>query len=128
MSVKSTEKPKTSPLGTYLESLRSKLEMSLRDVEEATENQVSNAYLSQLETGKITKPSPNILHALSKVYGAPYAKLMEKAGYIAATNEKNEGKKHGKAATFAIENLSAEEEEELLKYLTFVRSKWKNRA
>lgn len=128
MSTKSIEKPKASTLGTYLESLRSACELSLRDVEEATEKQVSNAYLSQLETGKITKPSPNILHALSKVYGAPYAKLMEKAGYIAATSEKNEGKKHGRAATFAIENLTADEEEELLKYLAFVRSKWKNRA
>jgi len=42
--------------------------MSLRQVEEATEKEVSNAYLSQLETGKIVKPSPNILHALARVY------------------------------------------------------------
>jgi transcriptional regulator with XRE-family HTH domain len=42
--------------------------MTQRQVEEATEKQVSNAYLSQPETGKIQQPSPNILHALAELY------------------------------------------------------------
>lgn len=109
-------------LGTYLKSLRLGLDMSLRQVEEATGKEVSNAYLSQLETGKITKPSPNILHSLAAVYGIAYDNLMERAGYIAPSSARTVGQKHGRAATFAIENLSAEEERELLKYLAFVRS------
>jgi hypothetical protein len=32
------------------------------------------------------------------------------------------GAKHGSAATFAIENLDADEERELLKYLAYYRS------
>src|SRR5437868_6833026 len=55
-------------LGPLLADLRTAKRLSLRQVEEATGKAVSNAYLSQLENGKIHKPSPNVLHSLSGVY------------------------------------------------------------
>ncbi len=58
------------PLGEYLWDLRQAAGMSLRGVEKASGEQVSNAYLSQLETGKIPNPSPAILHELAEVYQA----------------------------------------------------------
>lgn len=109
-------------LGIYLKSLRAGTTLTLRDVEEATGKEVSNAYLSQLENGKIAKPSPNVLHSLATVYRVPYAKLMERAGYISPTTPRANGVKHGRAATFAIENLTDDEEKELLKYLSFYRT------
>lgn len=117
--------PPGKNIGLYLKTIREGKKMSLRAVEEATNRDVSNAYLSQLENGKIAKPSPHILHALAKVYGVEYTKLMERAGYISPSNEKNQNKKHGRAATFAIENLTQEEENELLEYLAFIRNKRK---
>jgi transcriptional regulator with XRE-family HTH domain len=69
-------------LGPLLADLRTAKGLSLREVEEATGNAVSNAYLSQLENGKIKKPSPNVLHRLAEVYVVPYEALMEKAGYL----------------------------------------------
>lgn len=113
----------TNTLGGYLKVIRNRLDMSLRDVEEATDKDVSNAYLSQLENGKISKPSPNILHSLASVYGASYESMMQLAGYISPKNEKENMDKHGTAATFAIDNLSGEEETELLKYLDFYRNR-----
>lgn len=110
-------------LGIYLASLRASKGFTLREVEEATGKEISNAYLSQLENGKITKPSPHILHTLSEVYAVAYEKLMEKAGYITTSKSRAKGEKHGSAATFAVENLTSEEEQELLKYLAFFRSK-----
>lgn len=113
-------------LGTYLASLRGMKKMTLREVEEATNKEVSNAYLSQLENDKITKPAPSVLHALAIAYGQPYEKLMEKAGYLPATSAASAlrgGKRHGRAATFANENLTDEEEEKLIEYLAFLRSK-----
>lgn len=110
------------PLGQYLAALRMAKRMSLRDVEEATNKAVSNAYLSQLEHGKITKPSPNVLHSLAGVYGVPYETLMEKAGYIFALDEKPKDSRHGRVAAFANEQLTAEEEEELLRYLGYLRT------
>lgn len=113
---------RTEVLGAYLKSLRAGAKLSLREVEEATGKEVSNAYLSQLENGKIAKPSPNILHSLATVYGVPYAKLMELAGYISPSGSRQEGAKHGRAATFSVDNLTEDEEKALLHYLAFYRS------
>jgi transcriptional regulator with XRE-family HTH domain len=109
-------------LGALLADLRTAKGMSLRDVEEATGDAVSNAYLSQLENGRIQKPSPNVLHRLAEVYGVPYEALMEKAGYLLPSAAKESGPRR-RLAAFAIDDLTAEEEEELLKYLAFLRSR-----
>jgi len=110
------------PLGEYLASLRLSKWMSLREVEEASEKAVSNAYLSQLEKGRIGKPSPNILHALATIYGVPYESLMEKAGYIVNKATVPKGARHGRVATFANDDLTPAEEEELRRYLGYLRS------
>jgi HTH-type transcriptional regulator, competence development regulator len=114
-------------LGQYLWDLRHAAGMTLREVEEASE--VSNAYVSQLETGKITKASPDILHRLSETYSArlprngpvtcSFQQMMELAGHILP--EKTTGARRGRLPTFASEALTPEEEEELLKYLAFLR-------
>lgn len=113
---------KASELGVVLSDLRKAKGFSLREVEQATGNAVSNAYLSQLENGKVKKPSPNVLHSLAEVYVVPYETLMEKAGYLLAPEGKNSGRRR-RLAVFAIDDLTAEEEEELLKYLAFLRSR-----
>lgn len=116
---------RTNQLGEYLKSVRRSLNLTLRDVEEATDKEVSNAYLSQLETGKISKPSPHILFALSTAFSVSYETLMERAGYIAPTQDRATGAKHGRAATFAIENLTPEEEQALRDHLAYLR--WKGK-
>jgi transcriptional regulator with XRE-family HTH domain len=110
---------RANELGAVLDDLRTAKGFSLREVEEATGNAVSNAYLSQLENGRIKKPSPNVLHSLSEVYAVPYEALMEKAGYLLPS----EGSRRQRLAAFAIDDLTSEEEEELLKYLAFLRSR-----
>lgn len=106
-------------LGQHLAAIRSDRKLSLRRVEELTNKIVSNAYLSQIETGKIQQPSPNILHELARVYQTSYENLMEIAGYIVGTH--STGSTHGRAATFAALNLTEAEERELLEYLKFKR-------
>ncbi|TZG31263.1 helix-turn-helix transcriptional regulator [Agrobacterium sp. B1(2019)] len=108
-------------LGEYLGSIRTDRKLTLRAVEEATNKEVSNAYLSQIENGKIQKPSPNILYALANLYGVEYDRLMELAGYITTT--RTDVERHGRAATFAELNLTQAEEAELLKFLGYLRSK-----
>ena len=109
-----------SELGGLLADLRKAKGLSLREVEDAAGKAVSNAYLSQLENGKIKKPSPNVLHSLAEVYVVPYESLMEKAGYLLPP--KDGGQRRRRLAAFAIDDLTAEEEEDLLKYLAFLRS------
>ena len=108
-------------VGSLLSDLRRAKGLSLRAVEHATGKMVSNAYLSQLENGKVKKPSPNVLHSLAEVYVVPYEALMEKAGYLLPP--KRGGGRRKRLAAFAIDDLTAEEEEELLKYLAFIRSR-----
>ena len=117
-----TSRGQANQLGAVLADLRTAKGLSLREVEEATGNAVSNPYLSQLENGRIKKPSPNVLHSLSEVYTVPYEALMEKAGYL-LPSEGNKGGRGERLAAFAIDDLTAEEEEELLKYLAFLRSR-----
>jgi HTH-type transcriptional regulator, competence development regulator len=113
---------KSMSLGDYLASQRKVKKLTLRQVEEATDKEVSNGYLSQLEHDRISKPSPNVLHKLADVYGISYEVLMEKAGYIKDVASRKVGERHGRIATFAKDDLTPEEEEALLQYLAFLRS------
>jgi transcriptional regulator with XRE-family HTH domain len=97
--------------------------MTLRQVEEATSKEVSNAYLSQIENDKIQKPSPNILHVLAELYGISYEKLMDMAGYFTSSAHRTEGKRHGRIPTFAEHNLTPDEETQLMDYLQFIRGR-----
>lgn len=109
-------------LGQYLANHRAIKNLTLRQVEEATDKEVSNAYISQLEHDRITKPSPHVLHKLADVYAVPYEVLMEKAGYIKEAGSRAAGERHGRIPTFAENDLTPEEEEALLQYLAFLRS------
>lgn len=124
-STASARSTQPNTLGAFIRKARQDVSMSLRDVEEATKKEVSNGYLSQLESGKITKPSPHVLYALSSALSVNYKALMQRAGYILPNARRSEGAKHGRAATFAIDNLTAEEESQLLEYLSFLRAKKK---
>lgn len=108
-------------LGQYLASIRQDRNLSLRKVEELSGKEVSNAYLSQLETGKVTQPSPHVLSALADIYKIDYTQLMQLAGYLPPSRE--DGQRHGRVATFAEHNLSQDEEVELLEYLQFIRNR-----
>jgi transcriptional regulator with XRE-family HTH domain len=118
------------PLGQYLWTLRKAADMTLREVEDASDRKVSNAYLSQLETGRIPSPSPAILHEISKVYlsklpkhvsiTCSYERMMELAGHIRPSSRVRT-KKSSRLPSFGAEQLTPEEEDELLKYLAFIR-------
>ena len=66
-------------LGIFLKYSRQAKDLSLRAVESSTK--ISNAYISQLESGKIAEPSPTMLDKLATCYGVSYSKLMRLAGY-----------------------------------------------
>ncbi len=128
------DRPEPAGLGAYLAAIRGVRRLTLREVEEATGGEVSNAYLSQLENNKITKPSPNVLHALAKVLVVPYETLMEKAGYLAPATadlgvlRSAPSAKNARCSVLASESLTDDEEEALLEYLAFLRWRKGGRA
>ncbi len=104
-------------LGSFLRTCRNTNQLSLREVERQTG--ISNAYLSQLESGKIRNPSPTILHTLACLYGVSYRELMQLAGYPVP------GMIEPSTLNFIsrIGSLTEEEEEELIRHLAFLRAR-----
>ena len=98
----------SSALGAFIRKARQDVSLSLRDVEEATNKEVSNGYLSQLESGKITKPSPHVLHALSRALSVDYEMLMQRAGYFLPTARRTKAVRHERATTFVRDNHTGE--------------------
>jgi transcriptional regulator with XRE-family HTH domain len=121
--------------GAYLRDLRRARRLTLREVEERSG--VSNSYLSQVENGHISQPSPQMLQKLAEAYEVPYEHLMARAGYIrpaagppssaptvqeapGAYDAAPEAARPGWA--FSIpEDLSADEEIELQNFLDYLR-------
>jgi transcriptional regulator with XRE-family HTH domain len=67
--------------GKYLKALREKQRLSLREVQELCG--VSNAYLSQIESGKRKNaPQPKILEKLAEAYRVSFNELLIAAGYL----------------------------------------------
>jgi HTH-type transcriptional regulator, competence development regulator len=112
-------KDRHTHLSHFLRTARERKGLTLRAVEQATE--VSNAYLSQLESGKIKQPSPIVLHKLSQLYGVSYADAMRFAGYPVPGEKEREERAVRMSGPFA--DLTEEEEDELAEYLTFIRTR-----
>lgn len=109
--------------GSELRKIRKARGATLRGVEEATG--ISNAYLSQLENGKISKPSPNFLYKLARFYEVPYDDLMRAAGYVGEDRSGDE-KKRSRLSAVALATLSGldeDEEAELMRYAEYLRSR-----
>lgn len=106
-------------LGGYLKALRKASSLPLRAVEKQTG--ISNAFISQLESGQVKQPSPIMLYKLAELYGVPYEDLMERAGYpIPGASRSSDQAIGGTLSQFG--RLSKHEEETLLDYLAFIRS------
>ena len=117
---------KNPELSEMLRRLRETKGFSLRQVEKKTG--VSNAYLSQIENGKIGEPSPHILHKLAEVYETSYQNLMKLAGYIKQKDgEHVRDKVMADVAFSAYGELSTEEKDEVLNFLSYVRNRKKKR-
>lgn len=105
-------------LGAYLRSARQRKGLSLRDVERETGT--ANAYVSQIEGGKIQQPSPLVLHKLSRLYGVSYSTAMKLTGYPLPKEEPEE-------ATLTLAKrfgpVTEDEADALTGFLQFLRSR-----
>ncbi|MFZ2067085.1 MAG: helix-turn-helix transcriptional regulator [Xanthobacteraceae bacterium] len=109
----------TDRFGTLLADARKRKRLTLRAVQDAIG--ISNAYLSQLETGKVQSPSPIVLHKLSELYGIPYATVMQEAGYPLPETVKETDS--GTRLAARVGETTQEEEDALVDYIRFLRSR-----
>jgi transcriptional regulator with XRE-family HTH domain len=113
-------------LGRFLRAARDQRGLSLRSVEEATG--ISNAYLSQLEHGRIRQPSPVVLYRLTEQYGVSYSEAMHHAGYPVPGSHGWETKESAERPLARFENVTREEEQALAEYLEFIRARRRRRS
>lgn len=72
-------------IGSTLRGLRRANGLTLAAIEAQTG--VQNGYLSQLETGKITNPGPQMLTRLAPAYGLTVDQILRLAGYTDLTGD-----------------------------------------
>lgn len=106
-------------LGELLKAARTLMDVSLREVENKTD--ISNAYLSQLESGSIREPSPHKLNRLAKFYGLNYSDLMAAAGYASDVAKPTSVS----AMLLASQNLTEAEARSAAAYIKFMREQEK---
>jgi len=124
LDILSSVMEKASDLSQFLRQGRTRKGMTLRAVERATN--ISNAYLSQLESGKILKPSPGVLHKLCELYGISYSTAMRCAGHPVPSGADGVSERPSFAARLGP--TTAEEEDALAEYLDFLRSRQRRNA
>lgn len=110
-------------LGAYLRLSRDAANLTLREVEAATNKGVTNGYLSQIEKGDIARPSPRVLHSLATVYGIDFSDLMVRAGHHVPADETARDIDLNGFPLRAIAELTPEQQEELLRYIAFIRKR-----
>ncbi len=121
----SDEQPPTarvSSLGVHLRSAREAAGLTLRQVEERTEGRVKNGYLSQVESDRIAKPSPEVLWNLSNALGLSYADLLVRAGHRVPQPERALRRQAINGIPLsALQDLTPEERDELVRYMGYLR-------
>lgn len=117
-------------LGRRLREARKSKGWSLRDVEAETE--VRNAHLSQIETGTIEKPDPNVLWTLARAYGIEqdYNDLLVLAGHISApaTSSGNSGGGAAALALRSLVDLTPEQQLEVVGYINRLKEQRSEQA
>ena len=110
-------------LGETLKRARSKIKLTLRQIEETSG--ISNAYLSQLENDKIKMPSANILYRISTIYEIELNDLLIAAGIIEKVDKKKEKKKKDfmEKIAFSADKLNNKQKNSVLEYLEFIKSR-----
>jgi len=107
-------------LSTVLRRLRALRGVTLREVDAKTG--ISNAYLSQLEKGGATNPSPHLLRKLADFYEVPYESLLEAAGYLRPTTaSEGSGRVSALQAALMSAKLSDEEQAKVAEFIEFLR-------
>jgi transcriptional regulator with XRE-family HTH domain len=118
----------TENLGDRLRQVRKMRGWSLREAAERAD--ISTAYLQKLEQDRVRSPSPNVLYKLAEQLKVPYSELMKLAGYVVPKDGRGRKAMGDSVLAHALssEDLTAEEAEELAKYLSWFRSQKGSRA
>ena len=123
-------------LADYLYYLRTLRDMSMRDVEEEArrlfkkgkikkDGLVSYAYISNIESRRVSSPSPIILGTLALIFNVDHEMVLEKAGYLDKKRSKIEEDVAFTLMLKEVPRMTDDEKQSLLDYIDFVKSRRK---
>lgn len=121
-------------LADYLYYLRTHRDLSMRNVEIAAkellrkkfikkEGLISYAYVSNIESRRVNKPSPIILKTLALIFGVDQEMVLEKAGYLDKKRSKIEEDVAFTLMLKEVPKMTDDEKQSLLDYIDFVKSR-----
>ena len=118
-------------LGAFLRRLRQQRGWSLREVEAKTGGKVHNAYLSQIESAKILRPSLETLVQLSLAFEIDFWTLVTESGLMpkdAPQNPQASRQPHPleMIPRKKVEDLTFDELELISEFIDFI--KWRRKA
>lgn len=102
-------------LGSVLRAARERRGMTLRDVERRTG--ISNAHVSQLETGTIARPELALLWELAELYELDFGRLLRLAGRGGEPDTGGERRRRMTVALRALGELTPQEQAEALSFM-----------
>jgi len=140
---KKTKEVKKSPLRSseefrdladYLYYLRTIRNLSMRDVEEEAKRLykkgdikkgglVSYAYISNIESRRVSSPSAVILGTLAVIFNIDHEMILEKAGYLDKKRPKMEEDVAFTLMLKEVPKMTDDEKQSLLDYIDFVKSR-----
>ena len=123
-------------LADYLYYLRTHRDLSMRNVELAAkellrkklikkEGLISYAYVSNIESRRVSNPSPIILKTLAIIFGVDQEMVLEKAGYLDKKRPKIEEDVAFTLMLKEVPKMTDDEKQSLLDYIDFVKSRRK---
>src|SRR4051812_12547719 len=107
-------------LAQTLRDRREELGLSLREVQRRTG--ISNAHLSQIETGKIERPEVSLLFELAEAYDLDLVHLIQQGGHLTTAGAGNE-RALTSAALRAVGELPVHQKAEALNFMRRLASK-----
>jgi transcriptional regulator with XRE-family HTH domain len=125
-----------STVGEYVHYVREAKGLTLRSVVELVakaikqkqldpQSAVSRGYLSSLESGRYSNPSPFKLKAIAYACNVSYELLLNKAGYWDKTSQKVKNDAAFTLMLKEVQDMTAGERKSVLEYIEFVKSRRK---
>lgn len=121
MSIAVNNERMAQTLGDYVRRARQASGLTLRKVEELSEGRIGNAYLSQIEGGRIKEPSTKTLSELATIYGLPYAEVLTMAGLPTSADMSSPARIAG-VPDRAMSDLSKDEVDQVMRFVAFLKS------
>lgn len=96
--------------------------------EAARRTGIHNAHLSQIESGIIARPDPNILFTLATAYGLDYDELLRQAGHIQPTQAGERKSPYGAVAWKVLSEMDEDEQREVVEFMSEIKRRGQDDA